>query len=293
MSAAFPLEICFVRKIMIALPSYSAQPHWRCAESIRATVEAGPAHGIEWQPVGALGVGVLPRVRNYLCARMLSDPAFEGLLFVDDDIGFHPDYAARIVSHGEQVVAGVAQKRMNQWNGPPELNCAIEPFAPVDGRLLVRNTFAPTCFMWIARSALITILENRQLYDTGMVRHFIYGGLTDDDPAHPWMATFFSYGLASVREGSREEKIAAQWGVEDPCVDIGEDYDFTIKCEVAGIPVFLDAEVELQHYDGRTCYDWSLKKALAAGSARIGPDPRAEAAPGEGSATLEEKKETA
>lgn len=276
---------------MIALPSYSAQPHWRCAESIRATVEAGPAQGIEWWPVGALGIGVLPRVRNYLCARMLSDPACEGLLFVDDDIGFHPDYAARIVSHGEDVVAGVAQKRTNHWQGKCELNCAIEPYAPIDGRGLIRNTFAPTCFMWISRKALIAILENRQLYDTGMVRQFIYGGLTDDDPAHPWMATFFSYGLASVREGSREEKIAAQWNIADACVDIGEDYDFTIKCEVAGVPVFLDAEVELDHYDGRTCYDWSIKKAIAAGGIAIQSTRPQDAAPGEAGGNLKVEEE--
>jgi hypothetical protein len=254
-------------KVMLATPCYSGYVHFNHAVSVDNTLLAAAESGINWFRGGGLGCPVLPRVRNVLVAQMLSDPEADGILFVDDDIAFKAEDAARIVSHGELVVAGVGQKRQVATDDAPEINAAIEPMAPMDARGLIKNTLVPSCFLWIHRSVFERMLESQELHDSGLVRRFIYGTLADE--AQPWLATYFGYGLASARDPGIEKRIADRLGIEDPLVDVGEDYDFAIKCEVAGIPCFIDSQIELTHYDGRVAHNWSVKKMLASGQAQL------------------------
>lgn len=272
-------------KVMLATPCYSGYVHFEHAHSVAETLAASSVtgsgrHKVQWVRAGGLGCPVLPRVRNVLCAQMLAKQPdgvdFDGILFVDDDIAFRPADAERIVSHGENIVAGTAQKRVVRHGDAPELNAAIERMAPMNKRGLIRNTLVPACFLWIHRSVFEGLLENKELYDNGMVRRFIYTTLPDE--AMPWCATYFGYGLASARENGPEFRLAERLGIEDPLVDIGEDYDFAIKCEVAGIPSYIDAEVELVHFDGRVAHDWSLKRAFDRGIATLNPVPKLKAA---------------
>lgn len=265
-------------KVMLATPCYSGYVHFNHAQAVAETLMASQVtgsgrHKVQWVRAGGLGNPVLPRVRNVLCAQMLAPQPdgvdFDGILFVDDDTVFRPDDAERIVTYGEKVVAGTAQKRVPRHTDPPELNAAIEYGAPMDSRGLIRNTLVPSCFMWIHRSVFEALLNNQELYENGMVRRFIYSTLPDE--AIPFCATYFGYGLASARFNGPERRIAERLGIEDPLVDIGEDYDFAIKCEVAGITSYIDANVELVHYDGRVAHDWSLKRAFASGIATAKP----------------------
>jgi hypothetical protein len=263
-------------KVMLATPCYSGYVHFNHAQSVAETLAASAVtgsgrHPVQWVRSGGLGCPVLPRVRNVICAQMLAPQPdgvdFDGILFVDDDIAFRPDDALRIVSHGEKIVAGTAQKRVVRHGDPPELNAAIERMAPMDKRGLIRNTLVPACFLWIHRSVFETLLGNQELHDNGMVRRFIYSTLPDE--AMPWCATYFGYGLASARLNGAEQRIAERLGIEDPLVDIGEDYDFAIKCEVAGITSYIDSTIELVHYDGRVAHDWSLPRAFKSGLAKM------------------------
>jgi hypothetical protein len=263
-------------KVMLATPSYSGYVHFNHAQSVAETLAASTVtgsgrHGVQWVRAGGLGCPVLPRVRNILCAQMLADQPdgvpFDGILFVDDDISFHPESARRIVSHGEQIVAGTAQKRVARHGDPPELNAAIERMAPMDKRGLICNTLVPACFLYIHRSVFETLLANKELHDNGMVRRFMYATLPDE--AVKWCATYFGYGLASARFNGPERRQADRLGIEDPLVDIGEDYDFAIKCEVAGVSAYIDSQVDLVHYDGRVAHDWSLRRAFETGMATM------------------------
>lgn len=253
-------------KVMLATPCYSGYVHFNHAHSVAETLLAGPRHGINWYRAGGVGCPVLPRVRNVMCAQMLADPEADGILFIDDDIAFNADDARRLVSHGEKVVAGLGQKRQLRTTDAPEINGAIDRNAPMDGRGLVLNSLVPSCFLWIHRSVFEDMLENQELHDSGLVRRFVYTTLPTE--ALKWCATYFGYGLASARPDSPEARLAAMAGVDDPLVDIGEDYDFAIKCEVAGIKCYIDSEIELVHYDGRVAHEWSFKKMLASGQAK-------------------------
>ncbi|MCA8902094.1 MAG: hypothetical protein KDA53_12675 [Hyphomonas sp.] len=259
-------------KVMLATPCYSGYVHFNHAESVAQTLAAGGRHGIEWYRGGGLGCPVLPRVRNVLAAQMLADPSADGILFIDDDIAFHPDHAKRIVSHGELVVAGAAQKRLTRTTDKAELNAAIDKGAPMDSRGLIRNSLVPSCFLWIHRSVFEDMLASEELYQSGLVRRFIYSTLSDE--AMPWCATYFGYGLANPREGGPEAAIADRLGITEPLVDIGEDYDFAMKCNLAGIPCHVDAEVELVHYDGRVAHTLSFRKMVESGAAELHARPR-------------------
>lgn len=254
-------------KVMLATPCYSGYVHFNHAESVANTIAASGRHGIEWYRGGGLGCPVLPRVRNVLAAQMLADPEADGILFIDDDIAFHPDSAKRIVSHGERVVAGAAQKRLLRGGDTPEINAAIGKRAPIDGRGLIRNALVPSCFLWIHRSVFEDMLADQRLQETGLVKRFIYSTLRDE--AQPWCATYFGYGLATPNPDGPESVIAERLGIEEPLVDIGEDYDFAMKCDLAGIPCYLDGEIELTHYDGRVAHDWSFRKMIAGGQAKL------------------------
>lgn len=258
-------------KVMLATPCYSGYVHYAHASSVAETLVAAPSTGINWARWVAPGNPVLPRVRNILVANMLAPQpdgeAFDGILFIDDDIAFDPRDAARIVSHGERVVAGIAQKRTAAVGEKAEINAAIDNMAPMDGRRLIRNTLVPSCFLWIHRSVFEEMLESKELHDSGLVRRFLYTTLPDE--AMPFCATYFGYGLASPREGGIEERLAKRLNIPDALVDIGEDYDFSIKCQVAGIPLFIDSEIELIHYDGRVAHTLSFKKMVAAGASEL------------------------
>jgi hypothetical protein len=199
---------------------------------------------------------------------------FDGILFVDDDIAFRPEDAARIVSHGLPVVAGVGQKRAQHMGSPPELNAVIDQNAPMDARTgVIRNRLVPSCFLWIHRSVFEQMLSCEELYRSGLVRRFLYHTLSD--AAQRWCATYFGYGLAQPRPGGVEADLAERLQREypgdpafaEPLVDIGEDYDFAIKCEVAGIPLYIDSTIRLVHYDGRVAHDYSLAQAFEQGVA--------------------------
>lgn len=254
-------------KVMLATPCYSGYLHHAHATSVMYAVGGGPANGVSWHRFVAPGNPVLPRVRNVLSSLMLAPQPdgvdFAGILFIDDDIAFKPADAARIVKHGRQVVAGVAQKRVHKWNEPAEINAAIDDGAPLEPNGLLQNALVPSCFLWIHRSVFEGMLASEELHNSGLVRRFIYPALPDH--AQPYCATYFGYGLASPRPGGVEERLAKRLGVEDALVDIGEDYDFSIKCDVIGVPRFIDTEIELIHYDGRVAHDLSFKKMQEAG----------------------------
>lgn len=254
-------------KVMLATPCYSGYLHYDHAESVARTQLLSASSGIKWARYVAPGNPVLPRVRNVLVAHMLAPQKdgenFDGILFVDDDIAFSPASAARIVSHGEQVVAGIAQKRVSRWNEPAEINAAIDDGAPVDSRGLLSNSLVPSCFLWIHRSVFEAMLADETLHQQCMVRRFIYPPLTDAQM--PFCATYFGYGLAQPKPGGPEERRAQSLGVEDALVDIGEDYDFSVKCDVIGVPRYIDTEIELIHYDGRVAHPLSYKMMKAAG----------------------------
>jgi len=256
---------------MLATPCYTGYLHYAHAESVARTQATPASTGIRFERWVAPGNPVLPRVRNVLCAHMLSPQPdgvdFDGILFIDDDIAFKPEDAVRMVSHGEKIVAGVAQKRAPNTNAPAEINAALDHNLEVDERGLASNTFIPSCFMWIHRSVFEGMLNNEELHDSGLVRRFIYPKLPD--AAMPFCATYFGYGLAAAPENGPEAKRAAALGIEDAMVDVGEDYDFSIKCDVLGVPRYIDTAVELIHYDGRVAHDLSFRKMLQTGAIKV------------------------
>lgn len=253
-------------KVRLATPSYSGYPAILHANSVSDLLVQNGKDGVTWHRSAAIGCPVLPRVRNVMVAEMLGSDC-DGILFVDDDIGFRADDAIRIVKHGVPVVGAAAQKRVSVTTEAPRMNVAINPEgAGINEHGLMFNRLAPACFLYVAREVFETMLSNQELRDAGLVRRFIYTSASDR--AAPYLATYFGYGLAPAFPGSSEYDRAAELAEKfpeiadfsEPLIDVGEDYDFCMKCEVAGIPRFIDTEIDLVHMDGRVAHTYSLRK---------------------------------
>jgi hypothetical protein len=184
------------------------------------------------------GESLITRARNYFVARMLQNPSFSHLLFIDADIGFDPRYVRRYINADKDIVAGVYPlKELNLSAirslrpGQPEtaaMRYAVEPLPGakqnVDG--LIEVTYAATGFMLIKRH----VLEK-------MAKH--YSDLK--------YSRSFSPTPSSV---SREHLFA----LFDTSVDrerghyLPEDYTFCNRWRAIGGEIWADARGKFTHF---------------------------------------------
>lgn len=251
-------------KVLVALPSYKgfvAKDHARSVQNLFLTPQPN-GERIEWLQSDSVGCPVLPRVRNALCAQALAQNC-DAILFIDDDIGFEPLDVFRMISHGVGVVGAIPQKRMHRWDDQPRL--AVSPVGlrinPESGLALPVEPRLPMALTLIATQVL------RDIIAADLAPPFIYASAPLEAQAH--MRMFFGYELVPVPSDSREMEIAQELGIENPMSEDGEDHFFCRRAEAAGYDCLIDTEVELRHWEGQVCHDYSIKKMIAAGHAEV------------------------
>jgi hypothetical protein len=77
------------------------------------------------------------------------------------------------------------------------------------------------------------------------------------------MAMYFGYEARACPEGSIEAKMSKRLGIANPMVEDGEDNYFCRRAAAVGYDSVIDLDVELRHWEGRVCHDYSLKKFFA------------------------------
>lgn len=156
--------------LFIATPCYGGMVTQRYMHSTVGLLNLGRELGFQVS-LNLLGnESLITRARNLLVSRFLDDANATHLLFIDADIGFDPQQAARMLAFDADVVAGMYPLKLLDWNSGLQRAVNGEPVetaplryvgAPCEGAEaeaiddFVTGTYAGTGFMMIRREALV------------------------------------------------------------------------------------------------------------------------------------------
>ena len=243
---------------MFATSCYKGYPALDYAKSKNALFlkSGGIMPGVEWVYSASVGCPCLPRSRNALVAEMLAPQEdgkdCDGILFVDDDIGFEPEDVARLIGHGSTLIAAVPQKRNHRWDDPARMAISPEGLR-LDlerGLAIPPSPKLPMAMTFIHRSVFEDIREQ------GLAQPYIYPSVTDR--AQPHLAQYFGYEIVPVKEGMAEAHLAERLGIENAMHEDGEDHYFCRRAAEAGHDPVIDIDIRLRHWEGQVCHDATL-----------------------------------
>ena len=185
------------------------------------------------------------------------------------------EWWGRGIQRGYGLIGAVPQKRGHRWNS--EATLAIAPpgcryFQGEGGEYEIAIPPEPKLPM---ACTFIAAAVFREILEAGLVKPYIFAMA---DGRHDVCHTFFGYELVPAPEWSYEYKVAQEMGLENPMVDDGEDHYFCRRAAQVGYESLIDVTVELRHWEGQVCHDYSFKKYLAENAANLKVEEQAEAA---------------
>jgi len=272
-------------KIMVAIANYKGF----LAADTSKSLESLFLHNyqsdfkINWMRSVSTGCPVLPRVRNHLVQTMLNEGC-DGILFVDDDIGFEAAEVYKMIQRGFGLIGAVPQRRNHVWNAEPSL--AVPPagmrFAKTEEGYDIAfppEPKLPMACTFIAAQVFRDILEEDQRRAKAgeplLCPPYIY---TPSSGQRDVCHQFFGYELVPAPEWSLEYKTGREMGIEVPMCEDGEDHYFCRRAAMVGYESLIDVNVELRHWEGQVCHDYSFKKYLAENASNLKVEEQAEAA---------------
>ncbi|HEY3968470.1 MAG TPA: hypothetical protein VGM05_28235 [Planctomycetaceae bacterium] len=206
------------QKCVILVP-FATHIHPECDEGLRALERRG-------YPVRRLGgVAAIDQGRNQLATDALRD-GFDETMWIDADIGFHPDAVDQLRKHALPIVAGIYVQKAKRslachvLAGTPSMT-----FGPTGG--LVELLYAATGFLLVRREAYQKVQEQCRL------------PVCNEQFGRP-MIPFFQPMVCPTENGN--------WY-------LAEDFAFCRRAREAGIRVFADTTIRLSHV-GMYPYEW-------------------------------------
>lgn len=163
----------------VATPSYSGALSSICVRGLLGLVNLAWQHGFAMQTRFLDGDCLIPRARARLTAEFMADARWTHLFWIDDDVGFAPEAALRLLLAGREVVAGIYPLKTDGWpagglahelpagstradfealHARFPVQWLTEPRA-VDADGFVEVQGAPTGFMLIARSVFTRMAQ--------------------------------------------------------------------------------------------------------------------------------------
>ena len=156
--------------LMIGTPCHNGQVTINYMHSVLDMVKVLDAEGIDHTFFTTAYDSLITRARNYIANEFLRQEQCTHLLFIDSDLGFAPETAARFFRSGRDVVCGVYPTKhmdMDKLRGLPQETPTAEAEAAAmiyaarfkTGRKIAPDGFVeveygPTGFMMIARGVL-------------------------------------------------------------------------------------------------------------------------------------------
>lgn len=206
------------RKCVVLVP-FGMFIHQECDQALKELER----RGYEVRRVG--GYAAIDQGRNQMATDALLD-GFEETLWIDSDVGFHPDDVDRLRRHNLPIVCGIYPQK-----GKRALACHVAPGMPSvtfgkDGGL-IEILYAGAGFLLVRREAYYKVQYDLNLpvcnerFGAPMIPFF-----------HPM-----------IRE------------IEDAHWYLAEDYAFCERARRCGIPTFADTAVRLWHV-GYYRYGW-------------------------------------
>lgn len=206
------------RRCVILVP-FTGFIHQECDSALKELER----RGYQVRRVG--GFAAIDQGRNQMSTDALMD-GFEETMWIDSDVGFHPDEIERLRSHALPITCGVYPQK-----GKRALACHVVPgtanvtFGKRGG--LVEIQYAGTGFLHIRREVYLTIQRALNL------------PVCNERFQHP-MIPFFHPMLRPIEDG--------YWY-------LAEDYAFCERARQSGFKIFADTSIRLWHI-GTYRYGW-------------------------------------
>jgi len=211
-------------KLFLGLPVYGGYDPF-FVDGLLRLVRQPPC---ELRVAPCIGDSLVARARNKLAAEFLRSDCTH-LLFLDTDLIFSPQHIARLLAHGEPLVAGIYPKKQRELGWV--LNALDEGSPGPDARGLEPVKYAGTGCLLIAREVLVAMVARwpELLYRPDELP----ADLPDDAPeARAW--DFFSCGVWQCpRTGLRRY--------------LSEDWYFCQRARELGYDILADTQVILKH----------------------------------------------
>jgi hypothetical protein len=206
------------RRCVILVP-FNGFIHQECEDGLKELER----RGYHVRRVG--GYAAIDQGRNQMATDALMD-GFEETIWIDSDVGFHPDAIEQLRSHPQPMVCGIYPQK-----GKRALACHVAPGSPsmTFGQRggLTELLYAGTGFLMIRREAYLQIFEQLDLE------------VCNERFGHPTIPFF----LPMVRE------------IEEGHWYLAEDYAFCERARTCGIPIYADTSIRLWHI-GYYRYGW-------------------------------------
>jgi hypothetical protein len=103
-------------RLVIATPCYGGGVQAHYLISLINTVELLQKHGITYEISLLPGDSLVPRARNALVAKFLTNPKNTHLLFIDADIHWNPMEVIKLLGHDKPLVGGLYPKKSWRWD---------------------------------------------------------------------------------------------------------------------------------------------------------------------------------
>lgn len=240
------------QNVVFAVPSFRGTPEREFVMSFSGTQSLLAAAGIGFSLTMVAGWPYLGDVRNRLISQFLLDmPQADTLFFLDDDIGWEPEAAVRMIQRPEDIVCGVYPLKRESPGFPVTLEMTPDGgLIEQDGLYLAQ--LAPTGFMRIKRHVLEQMAQKVGKYyatDTNG-KELLQFNVVEARYVDPAMEKLRKADLDSL---SREEAIAylkQSLGVVPPAGAgkfWGEDYWLTERWRELGGQVWVDPEIRFTH----------------------------------------------
>ena len=206
------------RRCVVLVP-FSGFIHQDCENSLKELERRG------YQVRRVAGYAAIDQGRNQMATDALLD-GFDETLWIDSDVGFHPDDVDRLRAHHLPIVCGIYPQK-----GKRALACHVMPgaqqmtFGEQGG--LTELLYAGTGFLLIRREVYLAVQRHHQL------------PTCNERFGHP-MLPFFYPMLRPIDDG--------HWY-------LAEDYAFCERARQAGYQIWADTTIRLWHI-GTYRYGW-------------------------------------
>lgn len=144
-------------RVMVAVPTYTCEVHYRLLESLTAAWVYCLMHGIELELRVAARFSLVQYARNYLVQQFLADESYTHLMWIDADVGFDPRAIMQLLNHEKDVIGGVY---------PVKTTPATFPYEP-EGEWsadLHKAKVLPGGFLLCSRHAIETVAKSVPWY---------------------------------------------------------------------------------------------------------------------------------
>lgn len=219
-------------KVAFATPFYMSQENSNFGESMIYTTRMLSQAGIDWELLRVNGDSYVDRAKNTLLANFLETDCTD-LIMIDSDESWHPLAISRLLQHPEDIVAGAYPFKNNwgQFAGNPlvEMRDGIPVYFGrelSDGAVLLEAYNIAGGFLRIKRDALV---KYAQAYPNEIYRdRFAW-------PPSP-NRIYTAYFMCDIVDFER----------------YGEDAYFSRRMKEAGIKLWIDPNITLQHHGMHT-----------------------------------------